>query len=77
MSSNDQAQQTSTLKEIWMELLEVEQVAVDDNFIEKGGNSLLATILVARFEEATGVGLELQHIFEMNYGELILTSGLA
>lgn len=42
------------LAHIWQELLEVEPIGVRDDFFELGGDSLLATAMLAALEEATG-----------------------
>ncbi|NKY51767.1 non-ribosomal peptide synthetase [Nocardia vermiculata] len=45
------------------ELVGAETVHADDNFFEIGGNSLLATQLVARLRAASGVGIEVRAVF--------------
>ncbi len=43
------------LVHIWQELLEVEPVGIRDDFFDLGGDSLLATAVMAAVEDATGV----------------------
>ena len=45
----------SELVRIWEELLEVEPVGIRDDFFDLGGDSLLATAMMAAIEEAMGV----------------------
>jgi acyl carrier protein len=45
------------------ELLEGGDVALDDDFFDIGGNSLLALDLLARLEERTGLKITLLDIF--------------
>jgi amino acid adenylation domain-containing protein len=45
----------SELVRIWQELLEVEPVGIRDDFFDLGGDSLLATAMLAAIEEAIGV----------------------
>jgi non-ribosomal peptide synthetase component F/aryl carrier-like protein len=52
------------LAAIWAEVLDVEQVAFDDDFFELGGTSLLAMQIVARASDAFGVELELDALFD-------------
>jgi amino acid adenylation domain-containing protein len=52
------------LAEIWSELLELERVGVHDSFFDAGGNSLLATRLLARLRQAFAVDLPLAAFFE-------------
>ncbi|WP_072751834.1 non-ribosomal peptide synthetase [Rhodococcus maanshanensis] len=49
---------------IYAELLGAERVSVDDGFFELGGNSLLATRLVARVNSALGTSLAIRAVFE-------------
>jgi amino acid adenylation domain-containing protein len=53
-----------TLVKIWAEVLGLEQVGVNDHFLELGGNSLLATILVSRVLKALHVQVPLRALFE-------------
>jgi len=48
----------------WSELLGLDEVGVDDNFFDLGGDSLLATRLVALIEEKYAVHPTLRSIFE-------------
>jgi len=52
------------LVHIWEEVLHLEQVGVQDNFIELGGNSLAAIRVMARINEALELELPLNRIFE-------------
>jgi acyl transferase domain-containing protein/acyl carrier protein len=49
---------------IWEELLGVAQVGIHDNFLDLGGDSLLATRLVARMRDAIEVELPVRLFFE-------------
>ncbi|KZN34203.1 hypothetical protein N480_21610 [Pseudoalteromonas luteoviolacea S2607] len=49
---------------IWEDILQVEQVGVEDNFYQLGGNSLLSVKIVAEIEESTGVSITLKEFFE-------------
>ncbi|MFL7793815.1 MAG: amino acid adenylation domain-containing protein [Anaerolineae bacterium] len=49
---------------IWKDILELARVGVHDDFFELGGNSLLATRLIFRLNEAFQVALSLRHLFE-------------
>ncbi len=47
------------LVQIWKEVLDLPRVGVQDRFLEVGGDSFLATLLVHRISEETGVQLTL------------------
>jgi acyl carrier protein len=53
-----------TLVKIWAEVLGLEQVGVNDPFLELGGNSLLAMILASRVLKALNVQVPLRALFE-------------
>jgi len=53
------------------EVLEVESVRPKDNFIELGGNSLLAVVLANRLEEEFGVRPDIMDIFSLELHELV------
>ncbi|HSL82849.1 MAG TPA: beta-ketoacyl synthase N-terminal-like domain-containing protein [Thermoanaerobaculia bacterium] len=50
--------------ELWQDLLGVERVGVHDSFLELGGDSLLATRLIARMRDAFELELPLRVFFE-------------
>jgi FkbM family methyltransferase len=52
------------LAAIWQLLLRVEQVGLDDDFFQLGGNSLLATRALLRVQKALGVVLPLRLFYE-------------
>ncbi|MBF4481070.1 non-ribosomal peptide synthetase, partial [Rhodococcus rhodochrous] len=49
---------------VWAEVLGIERVGADDSFFDLGGNSLVATRVVARINEATGASLAIRELFE-------------
>jgi len=49
---------------IWNEVLVLDDVALDDDFFELGGTSLIAAQIVAGLEAATGFRIELRDFFE-------------
>jgi acyl carrier protein len=55
---------------VWAELLGAGEFSADDNFIELGGNSLLATILATRLQEELGIAIDIQDIFQLSFGQL-------
>ena len=50
--------------EIWREVLDVDRVSAHDSFWDLGGHSLVATRVLARLQDAIGVELPLQALFE-------------
>jgi amino acid adenylation domain-containing protein len=56
-------QTEEALASIWMEILGVEQVSVDDNFFDLGGHSLLATRVISQLRETFQVELPLRSLF--------------
>ena len=58
------------LATLWRELLEVSAVRPEDNFVDQGGNSLLATVLANRIEEELNVRPTLVEIFSSTLQEL-------
>ena len=54
----------SLLAEIWAEVLELDRVGVEDNFLELGGDSLLAGLLISRAIPAFQVDMPLSDLFE-------------
>ena len=50
---------------VWRELLEVDTVAVDEDFFALGGHSMLAVQVLFRLTELTGVELALEEFFEL------------
>lgn len=59
MSTEDQ------VAEVWRELLELDTVAVDEDFFALGGHSMLAVQVLYRLTELTGVELALEEFFEL------------
>lgn len=52
------------LADIWMEVLDVEKVGINDDFFDVGGQSILATQFITRVQHAMPVELSLRAIFE-------------
>jgi len=53
-----------TLAEIWSDLLGIERIGADDDFLELGGDSLLAIRLLARLRDRLHVDLTVADLFE-------------
>lgn len=49
---------------IWQEVLDLELVSVEDNFIELGGHSLLATAIISRLRKVFKIDLPILMFFE-------------
>jgi acyl carrier protein len=54
----------SWLANLWQDLLEIDVVGVDDDFIELGGHSLLATHLTAEIAGEFGVFVKARMFYE-------------
>jgi amino acid adenylation domain-containing protein len=52
-----------TLMKIWADVLQVEQVGINDNFFDLGGDSILGTLILARAAQA-GVKISPRQLFE-------------
>lgn len=52
------------LVELWSQLLRIDPIGVNDNFLELGGHSLLATQIVSRLRNIFGIELSLPIFFE-------------
>ena len=63
------------LTEFWLEILPVEKIGVNDNFLQLGGNSLEAIRLMARVEKAFELDLPIKMVFDhptiAEFGEAI------
>ncbi|MGD2087372.1 MAG: non-ribosomal peptide synthase/polyketide synthase [Candidatus Aminicenantes bacterium] len=51
------------LAEVWQEILEVDRIGIDDHFIQLGGHSLKAIILISRIDKAFHVNVPMTEIF--------------
>ncbi len=51
------------LADVWSDVLGVNRVGIDDDFFDLGGHSILATRVIARVNDQTGVELPLRRIF--------------
>jgi amino acid adenylation domain-containing protein len=53
-----------SLAQIWIQVLRIEQVGINDDFFELGGHSLLATQVISRARPAFPIDIPLQFLFE-------------
>ena len=61
--SVEAAEVQTRLEAIWSEILQVEDIRDEDSFFALGGNSLMATLLLARITDEFGVDLSVQKFF--------------
>jgi acyl transferase domain-containing protein len=54
----------TVVADVWRELLGAERIGPDENFFALGGQSLLATRIISRLHELTGIELPVQAIFD-------------
>lgn len=59
--SNETEEKTAA---VWQEVLGVEKVGIDDNFVELGGHSLLVIGIIAKIHQEFDVELQLSDVFE-------------
>ena len=59
-----QTEVETVLAGIWTEVLQVNQIGINDNFLHLGGNSLSAIRIVARIEDSLKLQLPVNRIFE-------------
>lgn len=52
------------LADIWMDVLDIDDVGIEDNFFELGGHSLLATQVIFKIKDLLQVQVPLKYIFE-------------
>ena len=52
------------LADIWMDLLEIQNVGIHDDFFERGGHSLVATRLISQIRDRFDVEVPIRAIFE-------------
>ena len=52
------------MAEVWQRVLAIEELGINDDFFELGGNSLLATQLVMEMREAFRMSVPLRDFFE-------------
>jgi len=53
-----------TLADIWVQVLAIERISVDDSFFELGGHSLLATQVTSRIRLIFHIEISLRAMFE-------------
>jgi acyl carrier protein len=53
------------LCDLWIELLDVESVGIDDNFFDLGGHSILGTVMISSVRKQINVDLPVRSIFEL------------
>lgn len=54
------------LVEIWAESLETNEIALHENFVDLGGDSLSATLCISRIHKIWGVDFSIEDFFAEN-----------
>ena len=54
----------ATIRQIWIDLLGVPDIGVDDDFFDAGGHSLIAIRMLSRIHKELGVRFQLTTIFD-------------
>ena len=49
---------------IWSEVIRQEKISITDDFLNIGGNSLMAMQIILRIEEITGISLSLKEVLD-------------
>jgi len=57
-------EQERMLADIWQEVLGVARIGIDDHFLERGGHSLKAMMMLAKVEKQLGMSLSLGQFFK-------------
>lgn len=65
-----QTDTAAVLTQFWQELLDVDTVGPDDHLLERGGNSLVATMLANRIELAWGFRPTMTQLMTSSFAEL-------
>ncbi|KZN30456.1 hypothetical protein N480_05745 [Pseudoalteromonas luteoviolacea S2607] len=61
---DERSELTSAVKQIWLQVLEVDDIASNVPFFEAGGDSLLANVLTAKFKSQLSIEFPLTKIFQ-------------
>jgi acyl carrier protein len=60
------SQTEQTLSKIWMDVLGIPRVSMEDNFFDVGGNSLSAIRVMARIQDKFKIAVPVRRIFELS-----------
>ncbi|NTW11201.1 MAG: hypothetical protein HGA26_07565 [Chlorobiaceae bacterium] len=52
------------IRDMWLEVLHLDNAGVDDNFFDAGGHSLLAVQLINRINREFDLGMTIRNLFE-------------
>ncbi|WP_258087252.1 acyl carrier protein [Xenorhabdus bovienii] len=56
----------STLQGIWQEILAAGSIGVDEDFFDRGGNSLSALRILTSVRKTFGISMPLESIYHLN-----------